>query len=127
MNSTNDQKQIKLIKNRIDGAVYRVVNILGSRFSNEIYCNALTHELIKMGCNVQVDYKLDIYYDGIIVGTQSVDLLVDDLVLVVIQGNNDTHTNKTLRHFLMATGQRLGVIICFKESKPKFEYVSYKL
>ncbi len=126
--STIDQQQIKITKDRITGAVYRVVNVLGSRFPSEVYRNALAHELTKMNSDVKVDHALNIYYDGEVVGKQPIDILVDRTVLVIIQGNDKHDLKKsTLRHILMATGQRLGLIISFDGNKPKIEQVSYKL
>ena len=79
-------------KNRFDGiteqvisAAYRVHNVLGCGFLEKVYENALAHELRKRGFNVQQQVKVDVYYDGVIVGEYFADLIVEGAVLVELK------------------------------------------
>lgn len=81
-----------------------------------------------MGCDVQKQHELHIYYDGIVVGKKRVDLLVDNAVLVTVQGNDKTEqTVAELRQLLLVSDQRLGLIARFNQRKPQIEQATYKL
>ena len=59
------------------GGFWAVFNKLGHGFLENVYVGALYHELRKRGLHVEREVPVAVYYDGIIVGTFRVDLLVE--------------------------------------------------
>jgi GxxExxY protein len=58
---------------------------LGRGFQEVIYQRALAIEMSKQGLSFQRELEMQIYYDGIEIGTRRVDFLVEDKVMVEIK------------------------------------------
>ncbi|MBC6419318.1 MAG: GxxExxY protein [Prochloron sp. SP5CPC1] len=99
-------RSINEITERILGCSFTVSNGLGAGFLEKVYENALTHELRKIGLAVEQQYKIEVWYDDIIVGNYTADLLVEKLVLVELKSvdasvffSSDPANNDTVEHF----------------------------
>jgi GxxExxY protein len=55
---------------------------LGAGFLESVYHNALTHELRKRGVLVELNKRVLVRYDGVVVGDYEADMLVEGRVLV---------------------------------------------
>jgi GxxExxY protein len=100
---------------------FTVSNTLGCGFLEKVYENALTHELRKAGLQVQQQYGISVYYDGVVVGEYAADLLVEGVLLVelkAVQEFNDIHMAQCL-NYLRATNLHLCLLMNF--GKPKVE------
>jgi GxxExxY protein len=64
------------------GRSFRVQNKLGFGYVENVYLGALEHELRKAGLVVEREVPIAVWYDGVIVGTYRVDLLVERKVIV---------------------------------------------
>ncbi len=53
---------------RIIGSAFNVLNALGIGFIEEVYHNALVHELTKGGLVARTKEAIQVFYDGIEVG-----------------------------------------------------------
>jgi GxxExxY protein len=73
------------ITHKIIGAAMKVHSTLGSGFQEVIYQRALAIEMPKQGLSFQRELEMQIYYDGIEIGTRRVDFLVEDKVMVEIK------------------------------------------
>ena len=73
-----DERRLELnrITEVVIGCAYTVSNALGDGFLEKVYENALAHELRKSGLKVAQQHPVAVYYDGVIVGEFSADLLV---------------------------------------------------
>jgi GxxExxY protein len=69
----------------VKDAAFAVMNTLGVGFLEKVYENALVHELRKRGFKVIPQHTLEVCYDGVVVGTYVVDLLVEDCILVELK------------------------------------------
>jgi GxxExxY protein len=53
-----------------------VLNTLGTGFLAIVYQNALAYELRKAGLSVEQQYRIPVYYDGVLVGNFIADLVL---------------------------------------------------
>ena len=97
------------------GCFLRVFNRLGSGFLENVYVGALVIELQKLGLHVEREVPIAIHYESRIVGTYSVDLLVERrLVLEVKSGHGPPgQFEKQLRNYLTASDLQLGLLLIF--------------
>ncbi|HVY15805.1 MAG TPA: GxxExxY protein [Rhodopila sp.] len=75
----------------------------------KVYKNALVHALRKAGITVAQQHRMVVRYDDVVVGDYTVDLLVENIVLVelkVTKVTDDIHRAQCLT-YLKATGLRL--------------------
>jgi GxxExxY protein len=81
-----DERRLRPITARIIGCAYRVANTLGSGFLEKVYERALAHELRQAGVKVLQQHPVEVWYDGVLVGDYIADLLVEDRVVVELNG-----------------------------------------
>jgi GxxExxY protein len=96
------------------GAFYAVFNRLGHGFLENVYVGALEHELRKRGLHVERQVPVAVHYDGIIVGTYRVDLLVEHRLVLEIKAASPSSSDlKQLVNYLRATDLELGLLLSF--------------
>jgi GxxExxY protein len=109
------------ITGQIIGSAFTVANAMKCGFSEKVYENSLVHELTKHGLAVQQQFGITVYYDGVVVGTYTADLLVDDVVLVelkAVKALAPTHIGQCL-NYLAAT--RLPLCLLLNFGRPRLE------
>src|ERR1700752_4419479 len=108
-----DEIRLNALSERIIGCAFTVANTLGSGFVEKVYENALVHELRKSGLTVAQQRGISVYYDGVVVGEYTADLLVAGEVLVeirAVRALDDIHSAQCL-NYLKGTGLRLCLLI----------------
>ena len=80
-----DEGRLNELSRTVIGSALTVINLLRAGFLEKIYENALTHELRKAGYAVEQQHGLTVRYDGEVVGTYFVDLLVEEMLLVELK------------------------------------------
>lgn len=114
------------ITEKIIQAYYKVHRTLGYGFLEKVYENAMRIELRKMGCKVEQQKNIKVYYETEEVGDYYADLLVDDLVIVESKAatvlSNDHEAQ--LINYLKATQIEVGLLINFGK-KPEFKRKIY--
>ena len=114
------------IAGRVIDCATTVSNELGSGLPEIIYENALAHELRKAGLTVSQQQAVSVYYDGMIVGDYTADLLVENTVLVELQAVKTAEAANAAEcmNYLKATG--LGFHLIFNYSNPSLsvQYVT---
>src|SRR5271165_781499 len=116
-----DARLLEPLTERIIGCAFRVANALGHGFVEKVYENALAHEMRKCGLGAIQQRGIVVFYDDIIVGEFTADLLVEDQVIVelkVVGALSDVHLPQC-RNYLRATGKPLCLLINF--GRPKVE------
>ena len=106
---------------RIIGCAFTVANAMKCGFSEKVYENSLAHELTKNGLLVQQQFGITVYYDSVVVGRYTGDLLVDSAVLVelkAVKALDPTHSAQCL-NYLAATGLPLCLLLNF--GRPRLE------
>jgi GxxExxY protein len=110
-----DGEILNRVTERIIGCAFKVGSTLGCGFLEKCYENALAHELRKAGLRVAQQVALKVWYDGIIVGEYTADLIVEGSVLVelkAIQSLDAVHSAQCI-NYLAATKLPLCLLINF--------------
>ncbi len=116
-----DKESLNAAAERIIGCALIVSNTLGAGFLERVYENALAHELRKTGLAVARQHRVQVFYDGVVVGDYAVDLLVEASIIVELKAVrvlDRIHTAQCL-NYLKATGFRLGLLLNF--GNPRLE------
>jgi len=103
----------------IRGAVFEVNKVLGAGFLEKVYENALVLELKSRGLKVQAQAPLQVRYKGALVGEFSVDLLIEDSVIVELKSVErilSVHEAQLL-NYLKASGLRVGLLVNFGKTR----------
>jgi GxxExxY protein len=100
------------------GCFYKVYNILGSGFRETTYEKALFKEMPKAGINYATEKEIPVVFDGIVIDTHKIKLVVDDKIIVYIKAYADLepHWEARLKSELRASQLELGLIVNFGSS-----------
>lgn len=107
-------------------AFYAVYNTLGFGFLEKVYENALVIELRKLGLDVLQQQSIPVYYDGVMVGKYSADVLVEERIILELKAAESIRNEyfAQLTNYLKATEKELGFILNFGK-KPEFKRVLF--
>ena len=88
---------------------------LGYGFLEKVYENAMACELRRMGLRVEQQARIDVFYDGVLVGQYFSDLLVEGAVIVELKAvERVTEEHKAqLLNYLRATPHEVGLLLNF--------------
>ena len=114
--------QHETITGAIIGAGMKVHRVLGPGFYESIYQNALAYELRNRGMLVERGKRIDVRYEGLVVGEFSTDLLVEGVVLVenkAVRTLAPRHEAQIV-HYLTATGIDVGLLLNFGATSLEF-------
>jgi len=116
-----DTHRLNEITEKIIGCAFKVTNTLGSGFLEKVYENALVHELRKINIKVKQQESIEVYYDNIVVGEYTADILVEGNVLIelkAVKNLDEIHVAQCI-NYLRATGLKLCLLLNF--GNPKLE------
>ena len=82
MNADERRSDLDQVTEKIIGCAHQVSNVLGCGFLEKVYENALVLELRKAGLDVRQQHDAAVYYDAQVVGQYTVDLFVENSVIV---------------------------------------------
>jgi GxxExxY protein len=108
-------EELNQLTEKVIGCAFKVLNSLGAGFLEKVYENALCHELRKAGLKVDQQRKIEVYYDGVLVGYYVADLFVEDnliLELKTVKAFDDVHLATSL-NYLKATKLKLALLLNF--------------
>jgi GxxExxY protein len=114
------------IADRIIQCASIVANTLGSGLPEIIYENALAHELRKAGLAVSQQKAVAVYYDGMIVGDYTANLLVENTILIDLKATeilNVTQKAECL-NYLRATRHTRCVLFNFSATRLQITQVA---
>jgi GxxExxY protein len=112
-------RRVNGLSERIIGCAFQVINTLGVGFLEKVYENALAHELQRGGLSIVQQQGIRVYYDGIVVGEYTFDLLVEGTVMVglkAIKTLDNAHAARCI-NYLKATGLRICLLLNFGKSR----------
>jgi len=97
------------------GAFYEVYNNLGCGFVEYLYLAALERELAARGHIVAREYTVHIRYKGTELGTQRIDMIVDERLVVEAKSNEVLHksASRQVYNYLRATNLEVGLLLHF--------------
>jgi len=99
----------------IIGCAIKVHKTLGNGFQEVIYQRCLEIEMQKQGLKFRREFEMDIFYEGVLVGTRRVDFLVEEKVMVELKAVavlEDVHLAQGL-NYLEAYKLETGLLINF--------------
>jgi GxxExxY protein len=108
---------------KIIGCAMTVHRILGPGFLESVYQRALAHELRKADLEVECERKIQVTYDGVVVGEFSADMLVQQAILIenkAVQALVRAHEVQ-LVNYLTATGIETGLLLNFGAERLEFK------
>jgi GxxExxY protein len=102
---------------KIIDCAYKVHRELGFGFLESVYQNALVIELTKAGLKSEREKRIQVYYDGKVVGEFVADILVEEKVILELKSVSQIHPahEAQLINYLKATGIKVGLLINFGE------------
>jgi len=88
---------------------------LGYGFLEKVYENALALELRRVGLTVEQQARIEVYYDGVVLGEYFADLLVDGVVIVELKAiqHLGPEEEAQLLNYLRATPYEVGLLLNF--------------
>jgi GxxExxY protein len=115
---TNDRSARGII-----GCAISVHRALGPGFLESVYRNALAHELSKAGLAVHCEKRVQVRYDGALVGDFFADMMIQNSVLIenkAVQALNKAHEVQ-LVNYLVATQIETGLLLNFGAQRLQFK------
>jgi len=104
---------------KVIGCAIRIHKVLGPGFLENIYHQALAHELNKAHIQFVSEAPLSVMYDGIILGTYVADFLIDNRVVVELKAAEVLTKNHEIQlvNYLVAIRFDVGLLINFGGQK----------
>ena len=115
----------KEITHTIIGCAMKVHNVLGSGFQEVIYQRALVIEMKQQSLNYERELEMEIFYDGIKIGTRRVDFFVEKKIMVEIKAVaklEDVHLAQAM-NYCQAYNLPSGLLINFGAKSLEFKRV----
>ena len=109
------------ITESIIGAFFEVYNELDFGFLEHICVAGLENELHRRGHKVEREIGVQVWYKGDGIGTQRLDILIDDVIVVEVKSTLVLHPSamRQLTSYLRATNLEVGLLLHFGE-EPNF-------
>lgn len=103
------------------GAFFEVYNTLGFGFLEHLYVMAMERELLARGHRVARQVGVDVIYKGERLGTQRLDLVVDEKLVVETKSTYELHraAARQVFNYLRATRLDVGLLLHFGP-RPRF-------
>ena len=97
------------------GAFFEVYNSLGFGFLEHLYVMALERELLARGHTVAREVGILVRYKGEELGTQRLDMVIDDTLVIETKSTFDLHkaAKRQLYSYLRATSLEIGLLLHF--------------
>lgn len=97
------------------GAFFTVHRKLGFGFLEHVYAAALEVELRNRGHRVAREYGVTILYDGVVISSQRLDMVVDAKLVVEIKATEKLHTDagRQLYNYLRGSNLEVGLLLHF--------------
>ena len=109
------------------GGFFEVYNGLGPGYLECLHLAALERELILRGHRVAREIAVRIFYKGHEIGSQRLDMIVEDAIVIEAKSTPELHKNATrqLFSYLRATSLEVGLLLHFGR-EPHFYRVLYE-
>jgi GxxExxY protein len=111
------------VTQQLIGAAFEVHNILGFGFLEKVYQRAMQVELQTRGVKAELEPKIQVQFEGVIVGDYAADLLVADQIILELKTDavyRAAHEAQLLNE-LRGTGIRLGYLINFGRERVEYK------
>ncbi|MDN3656619.1 GxxExxY protein [Ferruginibacter paludis] len=102
---------------------YKVYNELGFGFLEKVYENAMLIELRANGLIAPKQVPVEVFYEGILVGSYFADIIVEDKIIIELKAGEGLLVEEhelQLINYLKATKMEVGLLLFFGK-KPQFK------
>lgn len=113
------------LTHKIIGCAMKVHTVLGNGFQEVIYQRSLAIEMRKQNLGFSREMKMNIYYDGRIVGKRRVDFFVEDNIMLELKAvakMEDIHLNQAM-NYCQVYNLPIGLLINFGSKSLQFKRV----
>lgn len=109
---------IKDISYQIQGACYKIWKEFGNAFKESIIQNALTQELAKYQLVLEVQKRVEVFYEGKKVGVYVPDIVVNQIILIELKRKPylTKQDEQQFWYYLKATPYKVGYLINFSDN-----------
>lgn len=106
------------LTHKIIGCAYKVYKKLGFGFLESVYRKAMVIEFNKVDLKAEEEKPLKVYYDEIIVGNFSIDLFVEDTIVVELKSVQSLLIEHEVQlvNYLKGIRRDIGLLINFGPS-----------
>ena len=103
---------------KIIGCAYKVFNTLGFGFLESVYRKSLVIELENAELKAEEEKSLQVFYDGIVVGNFSLDLYIEDTIVVELKSVQSLLIEHEVQlvNYLKGMKREIGLLINFSPS-----------
>lgn len=115
----------KELTHEIIACSMKVHGVLGNGFQEVIYQRALAIELERSGLRYKQEMVMDIYYEGIKLGTRRVDFFVEELIMLELKAlvrMEDVHLAQAM-NYCQVYNLPIGLLINFGAKSLEFKRV----
>ena len=105
----------ELVAGEVISAALKVHRDLGPGYPERFYERAMAVELKRRELSFDTEVRVEVHYEGVLLGTHRIDLIVQGLVIVELKAVEklDAVHRKQLLSYPKATKLRLGLLINF--------------
>jgi GxxExxY protein len=116
----------EVLTRSVIGAFYKVYNTLGFGFLESIYAGALELELRDRGHQVGREVLVRVYYGEHQVGSQRLDMVVDEVLVVETKSTTVLSKNapRQVLNYLRATNLEVGLLLYFGPDPAVFRFAA---
>ena len=118
-----EEHQDHALTEKIIGLAMKVHQALGPGFLESVYRNALAFELRRAGLTVELDQKISVRYENVIVGDFVADLLIDDTLICELKAISALTKADEVQvvNYLTATNRDVGLLLNFGTASLQFK------
>jgi GxxExxY protein len=118
-----EEHQDHALTEKVIGLAMKVHRVLGPGFLESVYRNALAFELRRAGLVVELDKKISVRYENVIVGDFVADLLVDDILICELKAISTLTKSDEIQvvNYLTATNRDVGLLLNFGTASLQFK------
>jgi len=108
---------------KVIGLAMKVHRTLGSGFLEGVYKKALQHEVLKDGLSAEIEVPIQVFYEGVVVGSYFADLVVSQVLIVETKAaaSLSPANEVQLVNYLTATGKNGGLLLNFGAQSLEFK------
>ncbi len=118
-----EEHQDHALTEKVIGLAMKVHRALGPGFLESVYRNALAFELRRAGLAVELDKKISVRYENVIVGDFVADLLINDSLICELKAISTLTKNDEVQvvNYLTATNRDVGLLLNFGTASLQFK------
>ena len=118
-----EEDQNHALTEKVIGLAMKVHRALGPGFLESVYRNALAFELRRAGISVEIDRRITVRYENVIVGDFIADLLLDESLICELKSISTLTKADEVQvvNYLTATNHNVGLLLNFGASSLQFK------